>query len=339
MTTTTARLAKPSAAASVVGEWPRWQRLDFARLAAAYSIVWLHTPRTLELAASKALGRFAVPFFVFAAVFLVFGGVARKPGRPWGEYVRSRFMRIYLPFLGWSGIYLIFKFVKWKLLPDQPNDFPGWSILWAGSFYHLWFMPFILVSSVLAFAIAKGVTGQAVWEWLAAVVALAAGAAVLAAPDAIVPSGGKNPMVIKALPALCWAVTFAIVYRRGLAGAIDSPVTTFIACSMAGVCTAWVWYVGRDDLAETVAGLAVLIAALGQPTPGWMVRLGSLGGLAYGIYLSHLLLIKSFESLTNKLHVEVSVAVDLGIFAGAALGSTLLTWALARYRGTRWLVG
>ncbi|HJT34497.1 MAG TPA: acyltransferase [Pirellulales bacterium] len=339
MSTTTARAAEPATARSSGGDCPRWQRLDFARLAAAYTIVWLHTPRTPGLAASKALGRFAVPFFVFAAVFLVFDGIQRKPRRPWGEYFRSRLVRIYLPFLGWSGIYLLFKFAKGKLLPDQPNDFPGWSILWAGSFYHLWFMPFILVSSLLAFAIAKAVMGRAGLQWLAAGAALAAGAFVLAMPDSLLPPADENPMVIKALPSLCWAVTFAILYSRGLARWIDSPGCTLFAGLVAVGCSAWVWQVGRDDLAETVAGLAVLIAALGEPTPGWMARLGNLGGLAYGIYLSHLLFVKSFESLANKLHAEINVALDLSIFAAAAVASTALTWALSRFRATSWLVG
>jgi surface polysaccharide O-acyltransferase-like enzyme len=59
--------------------------------------------------------------------------------------------------------------------------------------------------------------------------------------------------------------------------------------------------------------------------------------LAYGIYLSHLLFIKTLEAVGSKLHVPLSLGSSLGIFVLAAAGSTLLAWLLARSRWTRWL--
>jgi len=90
-------------------------------------------------------------------------GVWRKPERTFAAYGRSRFLRIYVPFLVWSALYLGFKVVKSRFLPDQPNDYPGIEILWTGSFYHLWFMPFILMVSLAAFVVAKMAQGC---EWL-----------------------------------------------------------------------------------------------------------------------------------------------------------------------------
>jgi surface polysaccharide O-acyltransferase-like enzyme len=62
------------------------------------------------------------------------------------------------------------------------------------------------------------------------------------------------------------------------------------------------------------------------------------GSVAFGIYLAHLLLIKTCEAVATKLHWSISWQLDLLIFAVAAVGSTWLAWALARSRRTRWLV-
>src|SRR5215471_17145409 len=95
---------------------------DFARLMAAYAIVWLHTPRSVELTPWSVLGRFAVPFFAAGSVFFVIEGLRRQSRRNGWDYAANRFRRIYVPFLGWSGIYLVLKTIKSVTLPDQPND-------------------------------------------------------------------------------------------------------------------------------------------------------------------------------------------------------------------------
>ena len=145
----------------------------------------------------------------------------RKPERTFVEYGCSRFLRIYLPFLAWSAVYLGFKAAKSRLLPDQPNDFPGIEILWTGSFYHLWFMPFILLVSLAAFLVAKFVHGRESLRWPVAIVSLAAGFA-LSVPSvaaAITPNGDPHPVdyMIDALPAMFLAMTAALAYgcKRG----------------------------------------------------------------------------------------------------------------------------
>ena len=128
--------------------------LDLARLAAAYAIVWLHAPHLAALDGSRAIGRFAVPLFVMITILMVFESLGRNPQQRIGPYARSRFIRLYLPFMAWNGIYIAFKLIKGRLLPGEPNAYPGVEVLWAGACWHLWFLPFILVVSLLAFAVA-----------------------------------------------------------------------------------------------------------------------------------------------------------------------------------------
>ena len=178
-----------------------------------------------RLSHSTVLTRFAVPFFVAACVFLVFQGVRRKPQRAFLEYARSRFVRIYLPFLAWSAVYLAFKAIKSVSLPEQPNQYPsGLHVLWAGGFYHLWFMPFILVVSLAAFALAKAVYGREWWRWPVAITLLAAGLAIglpriagILSPNSDPPHHILDPLyyMLDALPAAFWGAALGLIYDGG----------------------------------------------------------------------------------------------------------------------------
>lgn len=318
---------------------PRWATFDLARLIAAYGVVWIHASRLPGLETTKAVGRFAVPFFVFATVFFVFDGLRRRPWLGFGQYALSRLVRIYLPFLAWSGIYLAFKLAKAAVLPEQQNDFPGWSFLWAGSFYHLWFLPFILVVSLAAFALGKAVLGRPAAERALAGACLAAGLAWALVPDsAFGPlASGRGLLVSAAVPSACWAVALALIYRGPLAKQLKRPAALALAAVLLVFATAWLWQDSSSKLAATLAGLGAMLLALGPSVGGWAARLSVFGPLAYGIYLSHLLFIKVFESLAAKLGSPVTWQSDVAIFAVTCLLSTMLAWALSRHRATRWL--
>ena len=367
-----APIAASPAPAEVAGV--RLASMDLARLAAAYGIVWIHSVRNPALAGSQALGRFAVPFFVFATVFFVFDGLRRRPERTFAEYARSRFVRIYLPFLAWSGIYLLFKLAKGLLLPEQPNEYPGLNVLWTGTAYHLWFLPFILAVSLVAFGIGKTILGRRHLQPAVFAVAVVAGIVLAAMPTAKLPlpAGIYGRMLAHALPAVCWAVALAIAAGHPAAHRLERPAATVAAGLLAVASTAWVWHRGSAIMAENLAGLGLMVVALGPSgsaqkqvghdfivpgtlescptvntrqswirrslTTGWLRRLGTLGPLAYGIYLAHLLFIKVFEALTVKLGLAVTWELDVGVFLLAAAGSTWLAWGLSRRPSTRWLV-
>ncbi len=318
---------------------PRWAALDAMRLVAAYAIVWIHTVRAPVLEASMSLGRFAVPFFVFSAVFLTFEGLRRHPGRTFPEYARQRFVRIYLPFLAWSGIYLIFKGVKWMLLPNLPNDWPGISILWAGSFYHLWFMPFILVVGLAAFGVGRAVEGKPRLASAVCLLAMALGF-VLAVPPTISFAYSADQyvqLVLATMPAVCWAMALAIAYGHPAAKRLESRAATVVGLAILAISTAWLWRYGYDSLAASLAGLGAMLVALTPGSNRWLSSAAQLGPLAYGIYLSHLLFIKILEAAAAKLGLGVMWQLDVCVFLTSAVLSTLLAWWLSRWRPTRWL--
>lgn len=312
---------------------------DVARLLAAVSIVWLHTPRSHELLHSGAIGRFAVPFFVCATIFFIWQQVLSKPQLTFTPYCESRFKRLYVPFLAWSVVYLAFKAVKHAALPDQPNDFPGVEFLWAGSFYHLWFMPFILVVSLGVFLLGKNVRDSAVAQWSVAIIGAALGVCLAIAPVPAEIIDTKAELVWNASPAICWGLAVSVLYHRGAARWLNTTGGAIVGLALLGAGTAWIWQGGRDNLAENIAGVGALLIALAPwvtPALTWLARLGP---SAYGIYLSHMLFIKSGEAIFNKLGIPATWQVDVTIFVLAVLGSAGLSWLLARSRYTSWLVG
>lgn len=319
---------------------PRLAWLDFARLIAAYSIVWLHTQRCAELVPWTVLGRFAVPFFTAGAVFFVIEGLRRQPDRTLREYTINRFRRIYLPFLAWSVVYFVMKSVKKMALPDEPNDFSGIEVLWTGTFWHLWFMPFVLIVTLGAFMVGQWVVGRANVEWMVCLTMLSIGMAVawIGPPAWVAADTNFALLAWNALPVVCWGLALGLVFPRGLDQLATHRITTLLAGCAFTALMAWLAIFGRNTLVENLAGILFLIAALQPKSPCWIYPVARFGSVAFGIYLAHLLLIKTCEAVAAKLHWSISWQLDLLIFAVAAVGSTWLAWALARSRRTRWLV-
>lgn len=311
--------------------------LDFTRLTAAYSIVWLHTVRSPELVHWSRLGRFAVPFFTAGAVFFAIDGVRRKPNRSFREYTVNRFWRIYLPFLTWSLIYVLLKGVKKFALPDEPNDFGGIAVLWTGTYFHLWFMPFILAVTLGAFAIGKLATGRVALPLSGTMLALGIVIASIRPPAWIANDSDFLSLAWDALPAACWGVALALICQGRSQQWISNWVATAVSVCAFAFLIGWLMVFGRNTLVENAAGFTLLIAALQPDSPHWVQRVGRFGSVAFGIYLAHMLLVKLCESAVTKLHWPVSWELDLAIFVVAAVGSTWLAWVLARSRHTRWL--
>jgi len=327
----------PQPAASSTARRPFF---EFARLLAAVSIVWLHTMRSPEMLDSTVLGRFAVPFFTAAAVFMICESVARGRRKTLAEYTRNRFVRLYVPFLAWTVIYLAFKLLKGKLAPGQPNDFPGIEVLLSGGFYHLWFLPFVFVVSVITFAAVRNRMGNSVAETRMALLSAMAGGllAVVPPPSQWIAAGKWAEYWWTALPAAFWGISIAVFVRHAGKPYQQSQLAPIAGLAIFALATAYTWHVGRSLIAENVAGIGFLIFAL-APWQGTAIRrLATLGVLAYGIYLSHLLFIKSCEAVATKLDMPVNVSLDLAIFAISVLCSVLLTWLLSKASTSRWLV-
>ena len=141
----------------------------------------------------------------------------RQPQRGLQEYTINRLRRIYLPFLAWSAIYLLFKLVKFAALPDQPNDFPGIEVSWTGTFWHPWFMPFILVVTWCVFVISRTIIGRSKREWIGCAIGLLAGAAIAVSPPPAQVAANRGFLLLawQAMPAVGWGWALALAISAG----------------------------------------------------------------------------------------------------------------------------
>jgi surface polysaccharide O-acyltransferase-like enzyme len=317
---------RPQSAATARGA-----RLETLRLVAALAVIWIHVPRSLELAWTTVFCRFAVPLFVASAAYFAVRA-AYKPQSS-REYLLARLWRIYLPFLAWSGIYLVFKLAKARLLPNQPNDFPGMEFLWTGGAYHLWFMPLVLLVCGASFLLARAASkcsGMAV--------------AIVAVLFALVISLTSSPTSDAALTLMWEALPAGIIgFAIGVADKTWkwlplSSAAQFTCLVLIAIVVAGEAVYGRQMTAEALLGGLLLCVALSPAATSLEQALAPLGRLAIGIYFVHLLWIKIIEAVANKLHFEPTWQLDLFTLLATSALALVTTVLLARHRATAWLV-
>jgi surface polysaccharide O-acyltransferase-like enzyme len=304
---------------------------------AVLAIVWIHTLRSESLAPAITAGRFAVPFFVAAAVLLVVRSVTQNPTRDFLHYAKARTRRLLQPFFAWSIVYWCFKLAKQILLPQAPNDFPGWEALILGSAYHLWFLPFLWAVSLFSFAATKAVC-RFKQEKLAATVSvtLAILVCLMPASQARFSWDGIWYMWL-ALPAVLGAFSLALVwvdFRQLFTGGS----TQLFAAATFTLATVTLDHQTREPFAESLAGLSWLLLAISTPSSGPLDRLRRIAPVVFGIYLAHLLILKIAESAADELRIPIGPASDVVIFLVTALGTGCLAWAMSRHRYLRWMI-
>jgi peptidoglycan/LPS O-acetylase OafA/YrhL len=215
-------------------------------------------------------------------------------------------------------------------------------MLYEGSAHHLWFLPFIMVLTIVAFGVAKMFSANrstTTTHWLAFGGLVIAGfIAGLDAPGRLARWYWLN-RAWAASPAILWAFAIALVYPR-MPDSLWHSRTLTMVCGLA-----WIALVGlcvllskRLLLVENLAGLAFFIIAVTRlPAPPAVAQVAKLGSLAYGIYLCHIMFIEGLQAVAARLGVRGVGWLDLLVFVVASGASVSLAWVLTRRRLGRWL--
>src|SRR5262245_31367016 len=133
----------------------RIDTLDAARLVALIAIIFIHTVESPELRRVSLIGTFGVPFYLFAALYFQARSFRRNPHRPFHRYVADRIYRLYLPFLAWSAIYLVARDLKHLFIVRDGAVHASVPELWIGTAHHLWFLPLLLVVTIMTAALSR----------------------------------------------------------------------------------------------------------------------------------------------------------------------------------------
>jgi fucose 4-O-acetylase-like acetyltransferase len=319
--------------------------LDAAKFLAAVFVICIHACRSPELEQFTHIARMAVPFFAAAAGYGLVRSFQNKPLTPL-QFTRQRFTRLYLPFVVWSVAYVLFKLAKLALLPSQPCDLPGWEFLWLGGAYHLWFIPFLMLSSALLYPCL--VFGKRSLTTTASCCVFFASTGLLVGYLAPSDDGSGHVLVLiaQALPALFWGFSLGWLTIVNNSLQLRKSWLTGLLCLSLGLLM-----VGpRGTYLENVTGLLLLILVVQSPSNStvdasrrrWQARLlavcASAGQVAMGIYFCHLMILKIGEAVLTKLKFEISPFADLALLLLTIALSTLIAQCLAVRKSTRWLV-
>lgn len=321
---------------------PYFPLLDALRLVAVVGVVWLHVTYLGELKGWTELGRFAVPFFASVGVYLAFDSLRRHPDMSLPGYALVRFRRVYVVFLAWSVIYLGVRWVNALMVSHIGTVKTSLvDFFWNGEAFQLWFLPFIFLATLGAFAVALLVRAV---PWLRLPVAVIF--LVLSVVIALLPMPSQHQLGYAALnsyeslPSCFAALGLVMISSRDASG-----VRAWML--MAGAGMVLVWLVGATVLGHqqnvaltTVAGVGCLAASLGWSTKERMPLISYLGSIAFGIYLVHLLFVESIQQVLPKLGFARDAAdAEVFVFTLALAGSVALVALLRVSKWTRWLAG
>lgn len=317
-----------------------FQVLDCARLLAVLSIVWLHTPESPTLAKSVDIGRFAVPFFTFAAMFLAFQSALRQPENSLASYAKSRFNRIYLVFVAWAIIYAGVRVISSLALRSPFPPLPLHDFLWDGTAHHLWFLPFIFLASTLSFAVAKWTAGLRAGYWMVVALCVLSGLAIALthSPNTFRILGYTWELSVDTSPSVLLGIAFAMTYVRISPGFFSRKIVVIAGVALWLGCLAFLLMQGRTIFLETLSGLGLMIASLNRSDSPPIARFAKWGKFAFGIYILHILFLEGFQNITPKLGWGPSWQNDVTTFFVTLFCSAVAIFLLNKNARTRKLL-
>lgn len=237
-------------------------------------------------------------------------------------FLDAKVSRLLLPWLVWSAIYAAVVAAE-RLRHDEPivEAFLSWRTLLGGTYTHLWFVPFALFGSVAiaaAQAWTRPVSHRSMVGW-----SLALGALFVVGGAVVVAYSGSDWPVLQWLFALPSPLLGFALGRLLLAG--DRKLSRAVAALLLGVAVVVVAASSFAPMHEMVRRYAVSMALVGVffTWPGNLDALSRrLTPLLFGIYLTHPLILRSYQAA----HLPPVQPALLGVllFLAAALLVELL---------------
>jgi peptidoglycan/LPS O-acetylase OafA/YrhL len=326
--------------------------LDAMRFIAAVGvIVWHVAPLSAATARWGVAGHFAVAFFTCTAVGLTVNSFGRNPQRPLWRYVWTRVLRIYLPFLCWTLVYLLLRDAKYRMCGQAMVPLNG-ALLVAGTAHHLWFLPFVLVATATAAALAKGVLFQ-LPAWVVVVIAVTGAlcwARLMPVPVVAAGDDGSDGLTLG-----YWWVQVSAAMPSAWMGLAVGRIWTELAMDPWRSRVAWLGLMvvvagALGGAGLTLAnlsnsawvyggGFGMVLLSFGAWNSGGLRIMAGWGRVAYGIYLVHVGWYLLLEILLRRWVGGADTAMMMAnLLLAVALSTGSALW-LARNRFTAWSIG
>jgi peptidoglycan/LPS O-acetylase OafA/YrhL len=312
------------------------------RFFAAVFVVWIHASIGVDITIhpdSGFAGRFAVPFFALSSAFFTALSVWGKPKLIFSDYVLQRLRRIYLPFAAWTAIYICLKAIGGR--------HPQWSLslFLGGGSYHLWFLPFVFALCLLIFPLSRLLKLYPASSMKMAVGMALLGVMAAAIPDVWIPETNVSNTLklwLGPIPAAIWGFVLAYFYGFHDRAWLTRKFFRFAGVPFAVFCI--LASIGQFEVRflYNLAALSLAIWALainekiGTVFPV-KIKYASLGSLAFGIYLSHIMFLGPMRSIAASYGLETTVTFAVLATLLVLLVSSVFTFVLLKIRWLRWL--
>jgi peptidoglycan/LPS O-acetylase OafA/YrhL len=327
----------------------RNETIDAIRLVAAAGIVLVHATESSFFETWKNLFRFGVPFFLFASLYYQSLSLRRNADRPLGKIIFGRFERLYLPFLAWSVIYLVSRDIERMFLHHLPPVQLRLSMLWTGTEYHLWFLPYLLGLSIALSVLYRGVIQRdARYRWLVIATAVMIACAISTRPVPHMPGATEMTFDDPGFAYFQWFVSSAAAFGA-LAfacfmtfGSTIYEVPTILGwagLALVMACSLRQALHGIAFAPRALTGVGSMLLALAPWKSSAIPAMARVGRMGYGIYLCHVIPVEILHIVAHRLHLHPSVCLDLTSFALSFLGAIGIVVLLGKSPRLAWLNG
>ena len=145
----------------------QYNSIDLLKFIMAFLVIYIHRPMLTDaspmanMIINQVFTRLAVPFFFAVAGFLFFGKAEIGQKTPSEDYLFVYIKRLVKMYIIWGAIYLPAKlytyYTQHLSVTEILVDFSKEVFLY-GAYLHLWFLPALAISIVLAFLLLKKVS-------------------------------------------------------------------------------------------------------------------------------------------------------------------------------------
>jgi peptidoglycan/LPS O-acetylase OafA/YrhL len=338
----------PAGQASIVSPVEASQRIigfDVVRALAAIGVIWVHAGRSPfwnDHNLSPA-GSWGTAFLNTLAGFFVVFALQRRADRGVIAFAGHRIWRIYGAFTVWSLLYFASRVVNFWIFHKRTMLKVDWNLLFFGTTYHLWFLPYLLVVTLLTLPIVAWALGSRRRMAGTSVLLVVTAAAVLILPEPeMLRRGGREALPLFHLYARSPGFLFGLAIGLWMLAGFRPRVEIRHAVACAAIVAGAMYLSLTTELPKHVlnrlaatAAFMVALAPWRGPISQWLASMGKLG---FGVYLCHVLFLEAFITALSQAGVAPSFGVDVAAFVFTIVTSFWFAWLMRQTKWLAWLI-
>lgn len=332
-----APLAASASAERIIG-------FDIVRALAAMGVIWVHAGRSPFWNDHNLgpAGSWGTAFLNTLAGFFVVFALYRRADRGVLAFAGHRVWRIYGAFVVWSLLYLAARVVNYIVFHKKSGIQWDWDLLFFGTTYHLWFLPYLLIITLLTLPIVAWALRSRARMAGVAVLFVVAASAVLILPEPEFLGYGRDQLPLFHLYARAPGFLFGLGIGLWMLAGFRPRVEMRHAAACAAVVVCCMYLSLTTELPKhvlnRVAATAAFMIALAPwqgPVARWIASMGKLG---FGVYLCHVLFLEAFVTVVAKAGFAPSFGVDIAVFTFDVVASFAFAWLMRRTKWLAWLI-